>query len=199
MTEYQGGDLWEYGNEFGVFGNPLEKDAVPNDMMGIHHGDSSNLDSPSNIESNKSPSPLSSQHNGPTTMGSQFLLDAEATIESMVEGMHQRKELSTQEVQMNYQHDFESGYWTDKSCSVEEQVSDLHELDYYDVQPGPSGIMHDMPHQTDDHVDQLVNLTEEPIIDNSENVPTTSIQVRFSFQIHLHKQPDLVPTNKAIL
>ena len=202
MNEYQGGDLWE----FGMFGNPPEKDEISNDMMGIHHGDSSNLESPSNLEPSKSASPFSSQkydcqYNQPTTLGSQFILEADATIESYVDGMHQRKELSTQEVQMNYQHNFDSGFWTNKtSCSVDEPESDLHgELDYYDIQPSSSGIMHDMPHQTDEHVDQLLNLTEEPIIDNSENVPTTSIQVRFSFQIHLHKQPDLVPTNKAIL
>ena len=198
MTDYQGEDLWDYSNEIAMFGNPLEKNAIQNDSMGIHHGDSSNLD---HTESNKPPSPFSSKSNEPT-MGSQFISEVDATIESYVNDMHQRQEISTQEVQMNYQHDFGfDSVWTNKnSCSVDESESDLHgDLDYYDVQPGTSGIMHDMPHQTDDHVDQLVNLTEEPIIDNSENVPTTSIQVRFSFQIHLHNQLDLVPTNKAIL
>jgi len=91
--------------------------------------------------------------------------------------MKNNDQISSQEIQMNYDHDWSSGHYTSKSCRVEEPIANLHdELDYYEEQPGSSGIIHDMHHQTDDHIGNIVSLTEEPIIDNSENVPTTSIQ-----------------------
>jgi len=174
---YEGEDLFDYTHQ-------LEKDDVSNDPMGIHHGVSSNLESP---ESNKAVSPFSSQYNQESSLGTTFVqsatsqqvefANADADIFSILEDMKKQDQISTQEIQMNYQHDFSSGHFTDKSCSVEEPISNLHEDEpYYEDLPGCSGIMHDMPRQTDDHIDQIINLTEEPIIDNRENVPTTSIQ-----------------------
>merc|ERR1739838_81435 len=189
MTYYGATDLWEYSNQ-------LEKDDVPIDPMGIHHGESSNLESP---ESTQPLSPILPQVNQEPSIGSAFvqnapnqpvdLDDVDAQLFSMLEDMKNKDEITQQEIQLNYDDDFIERNYNNKACTEEESISDLYENQEYHAscppcfeQPHSSGIIHDMPpyhmpHQTDDHVDQLVSLTETPIIlDNSENVPTTSIQ-----------------------